>query len=55
MKQFAISMDVETMQEFDAIIGDVPRSAYIRRLMINEIKLLKKSPPHHNCNHMTNK
>jgi metal-responsive CopG/Arc/MetJ family transcriptional regulator len=45
MKQFAVSMDEETMQEFDKLIGDVPRSAYVRRLMINEMKLLKKSTP----------
>ena len=45
MKQFAVSMDEETMKEFDAVIGDVPRSAYVRRLMINEIKSLKQSTP----------
>ena len=41
MKQFAISMDEETMKEFDVVIGDVPRSAHVRRLMLNEIKRLK--------------
>ena len=45
MKQFAVSMDEKTMKEFDAVIGDVPRSAYVRRLMINEIKSLKQSTP----------
>lgn len=45
MKQFAVSMDVETMKEFDALIGDMTRSAYVRRLIINEIGRLKKLIP----------
>ena len=45
MKQFAVSMDEETMKEFDAVIGDVTRSAYVRRLMLNEIKRLKQVTP----------
>ena len=45
MKQFAVSMDEGTMKEFDALIGDVTRSAYVRRLMINEIKSLKQATP----------
>lgn len=42
MKQFAVSMDEETMREFDALIGDVARSAHVRRLMLNEIKRLNQ-------------
>lgn len=45
MKQFAVSMDEETMNEFDAVIGDVTRSAYLRRFMLNEIKRLKQTTP----------
>ena len=42
MKQFAVSMDEETMREFDALIGDVTRSAHVRRLILNEIKRLNQ-------------
>ena len=45
MKQFAVSMDEEIMKEFDSVIGDVTRSAYLRRFMLNEIKRLKQPTP----------
>ena len=44
MKQYAISMDEDVMGEFDEMIGDVTRSAYMRRLVINEITRLKSNP-----------
>ena len=41
MKQFAVSMDEGVMERFDNAIGDVTRSACIRRLVINELDRLE--------------
>ncbi|MCK4252679.1 hypothetical protein KAX97_14625 [candidate division WOR-3 bacterium] len=32
-----VSLDTATIKQFDEICGIVPRSAYIRRMIINEI------------------
>ena len=43
MKQYAISMDESVMERFDNVIGDVTRSAYIRRLVVNELDTLERT------------
>ena len=45
MKQFAVSMDEDVMERFDNAIGDVTRSAYIRRLVTNELDILENNNP----------
>lgn len=45
MKQFAVSMDEGVMKRFDNAIGDVTRSACIRRLVINELDRLENIDP----------
>ena len=45
MKQYAISMDESVMERFDNAIGDVTRSAYIRRLVVNELTILENKTP----------
>lgn len=35
-----ITVDADELRKFDSVIGDVPRSAYLRRLMNNEIGIL---------------
>ena len=45
MKRYGISMDETVMQTFDGVIGDVPRSAYIRRMILDEIELLALCTP----------
>ena len=45
MKQFAISMDEKIMAQFDVLRGDVPRSAYMRRMILDEIKTFEHVTP----------
>lgn len=45
MKQYAVSMDEDVMERFDNAIGDVTRSAYIRRLVVNELAILENNTP----------
>ena len=45
MKQYAISMDESVMERFDNAIGDVTRSASIRRLIIDSLEVLEKTNP----------
>ena len=41
MKQYAVSMDEDVMNRFDNAIGDLTRSACIRRLVINELSRIE--------------
>ena len=40
-----MTLNKNDLKEFDELIGDVSRSAYVRRLIRNEIKSLKHETP----------
>lgn len=45
MEKFLTSIERETLDAFDILRGDIPRSAYVRRMIKNEVERFNSDTP----------